>query len=480
MDEKSPARIVTKTSNNIVVSDNAEPIGELYSKENAIGAFILGEIPFAFLSGICFLNERDRRNFKKSSSDLWFPEDLYKDYNGETPSEITINEIKSATETINVPVTDSDKKALGTVRKRDKLKAAAYYALEATEKWNYGSFISNMDGQLLAGIDDESESLKKEYSKVIPDSVSDRVFEVVDVDDINEHLFELITDALIELPYDAIIDKKMFNAMLESIIAKLPESHSANIRLAFDKIDKYVFEKTEMDPDKALDSLNGYSVLKAFMFFLDQQRNAEFLRNFCRKLTQEERRFAYIMFGILRGMKETDRAYKSKRYLEVRLEKICMDKYPGEDIISDIPSSDLTFIGENKPETVFDIEPQYKEWFDEGEALGTIMDKASKEQLERIYKLMKDSTIPAEGVYSLRNPIKITVSVGNDVRKEIVINNKNQARMIGPEITKIVAKEKEEFDSELFKNYLSDKKRFAKFYKKNVEQVQNICRNVEK
>ena len=95
---------------------------------------------------------------------------------------------------------------------------------------------------------------------------------------------------------------------------------------------------------------------------------------------------------------------------------------------------------------------------------------------------MKDSTIPAEELYKLREPIVITVSFGGKEQRFELVQTEGidgTLKEIKRSVTKIV-KNNKQFDAETFKKFFADPKRYQKFFKKHSEKIQALCRKVKK
>jgi ADP-glucose pyrophosphorylase len=237
-----------------------------------------------------------------------------------------------------------------------------------------------------------------------------------------------------------------------------------------------------MDPDEALKQIGPHDVLRAFMMFMDQQENADFLKRASTKLSQNERRYAYIMYGLLNGMYEVDRSYKSNRALEHQIERVVMKKLSDEWLVSgpcDKAASIFMSGDAIQDGAVFGIKPFIKKWFDLETSHKILMDITDGQMLEKIYvamsKSMKDDPIPEKDIYSLKEPITISVQMGEKTLETFAINRKADAKNFGKQIERLVKKEKEDFNSEGFKKYLADADRYKKFYRKNTDFIQDIC-----
>ena len=108
------------------------------------------------------------------------------------------------------------------------------------------------------------------------------------------------------------------------------------------------------------------------------------------------------------------------------------------------------------------------------------MGLTDEKALESIYmamsKSMRDNPIPEQDVYSLKSPVIITVQIGDNTVEKYEINHKAEAKDFGKKIEKLVKKEKEDFNADGFKKYLADIDAYKKFFKKNTDLVQELCR----
>ena len=76
-----PAYLIVMEENGAVLQNELTNLKE--APENTVAAFVCGEIPIAYLSAIYFENDENKVRFRKPSTDLWFPEELYKVVNEE-------------------------------------------------------------------------------------------------------------------------------------------------------------------------------------------------------------------------------------------------------------------------------------------------------------------------------------------------------------------------------------------------------------
>ena len=330
--------VVKEENGDIRLTDRCK-LNEYDSVDGCIGAFVCGEIPISYLSGICFESEEEKNSFNKSSLDLWFPKELYQtvDYD-DVNKELQIDYLRKAADKIDCLLQEDDiVKIRNIVSNRNRIKAALYYAIEATNAWNIGSVRGNIDSTLMRFLDREKcleelvckcfqcfEDMEEvSFEKFI--ELSDGVLEGNE-EDINTIFFSIIIKSLLR---DTNVRSKLPEGFLNKIgqeCIDCAEHERTNVLSSTNVVVQYL--KTNMDPDEAMGLLGKYDVLRAFMVFMDQSENADFLKRATSKLNQKERRYAYIMFGVLNGMFEVERSQKSNRELEICLEEKVMEMFP--------------------------------------------------------------------------------------------------------------------------------------------------------
>lgn len=489
------AYLVSKNEN------GSSSIGEMtkltaYNSEKHIGAFICGEIPIAYLSGIIFDNEQHKQSFNKSSQDLWFPEDLKRLAESvDIAEDITIEILKDAAEKVDALLSEDDSKSLEhLVVKRNRIKAALYYAIEATRDWNIGTIRGNIDAELVRCLDKDgvlTANVKKSFEDLgnkadvkCEDFLSARdvVFDETSNEDINNKLFNhIISDILLLAPVRSRISEEVFNKICGELM-DCAKDEQQDFAAAIMQVTKFL--SSNMDPDETLRSLGKYDVLRAFMLFLDQQETADFLRRAATKLSQNERRYAYIMYGALNGMSEVEREYKANRHLEYRLEEIIISKYSDVRLISVLPNKDnCIFLKDCKEPEGVGIIPKLNIWYDCVSSQNVLLSITDEKILEKLYlamvKAVKDEPISEQDIYSLKTPITITIMEGDETLQTFQITRKKDVKDFGKKIEKALKSLKEEFNAEGFKKYLADEKRYQKFYRKNTDLIQEYCRKVE-
>jgi len=494
-----PVFFVTKTKNGIAVADTQRKLGDYDTVENCIGAFVIGEIPIELLSGLGFTTNEDRLNFRKSSPDQWFPLDLYFEVSlAEHNSKVTKEELIEAAEIMDGILKSKDIAELkDKILKRNKEKAALFLMTEATENWNTGRIKSSVDATLISFLDAPSgklletvqtaiTKLQKEGRDFTIEQFLANKDEVLlsETDSINSILFRTIMQHLYSIQNEEPIDMTQVASLRQKCFDAVNLSDSnKKIEAAFKIIDNFVYERTENDPDKAIASLEEFPVLQALMMFLDQQNELSFLRNACSKLGQNERRYAYMMYGAYHGMAEIDGSRKSNRLFEHRAAELVLQRNADNGLVSKLPDSSMLSFCKNEKDMkdTYGINVQFKYWYDCKTSLEVLLGKAPNNILEDIYKLTKGSMVTVNEVYGLDKPITITLTYG-EKEQSYEITNKAQVKgttsNIQKEINKILKKDNK-FIAEVFKKYMMNEKNYQRFYRRHEEDIQELCRKCE-
>ena len=487
--------VVKKDDKSVVISD-AKSISEYDKVENCIGAFICGEIPITYLSGILFDDANQMQSFNKSSQDLWFPEEIKKVWdNQEVAGDISIELLKDAASKIDLLLSEEQAKEIEyLVIKRNRIKAAVYYAVEATREWNVGAVRANVDAELVKFLD-KNDELKKMVQKefaALGDKTNisyddflaseDIVFKDDAKDDINHKLFEHIVSCILLLTQVRTkISEEVFNKMAGELV-DCGKDEGQEFLVALKTVSDFL--NSNMDPEVALEKIGKYDVIRAFMMFLDQQENSDFLRRAATKLSQTERRYAYIMYGALNGMSEVEREYKSNRILEYRIEEKVFEKYANSYLINTVPTLEkCVLVNGVKVDGTIGILPSIHIWYDEKTSLEVLLSLTDEKVLEKLYlamaKTVKDNPIPEQDIYSLKNPIVISIKDGDKELQKFEITQKKDAKDFGKKIEKVFKNLQEDFNVEGFKKHLKDEKRYQKFYRKNTDLIQECCRKAK-
>ena len=397
-----PARKVLMGGDVVSFSENLIPLNQCKADDGCIGAFIYGEIPLCYLSRILFLNATDMRNFRKSSPDLWFPQDLFAQIDdGEADGHLS-KEILSfvSSEADNLLTPESIISIQQSVVARDKEKAAYYHLIEATEDWNCNGIKTNVDGTLIRLLDRGGHILE-DVAKTAAYWVSnknsacdtgsffaqyDNVLEA-DKETPQKIVFTAVKESLLKPSESTFVDQEAFHSIACQCVDALPteEKGRGAIISGLKAIEDYVYSHTEFDREVTLSKLESYPVMQALFSFLDQSSDIDSLKKVCSRLPQEERRYAYMMFGWYHGMASVDGAMKSNRQLERRLSDIVVSQFPNDGMVSSTGGSqEFCHAAKEEPSSAYGITPHFSVWYDCESSLELLLKKAQEEQLEHI------------------------------------------------------------------------------------------------
>lgn len=496
-----PARKVLMDGDVVSLSENLIPLNQCRDDDGCIGAFIYGEIPLCYLSRILFWDDNDMRNFRKSSPDLWFPQDLFARMDGGEPNcHLTKEVLTFASSEADSFLTLED---IASIRKsvlvRDKEKAAAYYMVEGTKDWNCNGIRTNVDGALIRLLDGDGHVLE-DAAKMGAHEVADKssTFDTnsflakqdsaleAGEDSLQNVILVKIKELLLANTENPFVDQDLFRLMAQSIKSVFIEKKELDgISEGLKAINDYVYLRTEYDWDATLNNLGESSVLRSLLVFLNQSRNIDFLRNVCEDVPQEERRYAYMMFGWYHGMASVDGAMKCNRQLERRLSDIVVSQFPNDMMVSSAGGSqEFCHAAKEEPSSVYGITPHFSVWYDCESSLELLLKKAQEDQLEHICKkiLAKKSAVD---FYKLDEPIVITIQTAQNKLRFELSKEADTDSVLNSIKKKIPAffKKGLSFDAETFRKYLSDSKSrqsYRRYFTKHSDEIQELCRKVEK
>jgi len=466
--------------------------------ENTIGAFVCGEIPAVYLSGIVFENEENRVRFRKPSTDLWFPEKLYKVVSEEMdPADpvLTSELVAEMSVAVDGMLTDTEKaEIVSIVNKRNRHKAIAYFALRETANWQMDDLKSNMDFFAIDMLDKHTGAegaLYQAFAAYLNDCRTGDA-RVPAIEDIVEKDTLLLcpskdnTDVLLlqkvfrwfyTFNKDTItIDRECVDTIKGLLLA---DATDPAIESLFDTIKEFL-TSTYMNPDKALAKLNGHPVFKALMKFLDSSDNDAFMNRGCEGLTQYERRYAYMMFAALKGMNFVEREWKSNVNLEHRLEELALSRFPHTKMISAVPATEsLVFCSAEEP--LYGIQFTCSYWMGKQSTLDVLVKAENEEKLMVLYSLVaKDKSFKMTKLDCFETPCVITIAVGNFV-KELTANNADELKKIIKDsklANEIIKKAKTKVDLAAFlKKYVLDDCWYSSVFEKYCVDIQKLCRD---
>lgn len=520
-----PVRKVLVDGDTVSLSKDLTPLNHYKAEDGCIGAFAYGEIPLCYLSRILFLNGNDMRNFRKSSPDLWFPQDLFAQIDdGEVDCHLS-KEILSflSAEADNLLTPECIMSIQQSAVARDKEKAAYYHLIEATEDWNSNGIKTNVDGTLVRLLDRGGHILE-DVAKTVACRISDknstgdtgsffaRYDNVLEADEETPQkiVFTKVKENLLKPNESAFVDQKVFHSIAcqcEDALATDEEGREALIS-GLKAIKDYVYSHTEYDREATLSKLENYPVMQALFSFLDQSSDIDSLKKVCSRLPQEERRYAYMMFGWYHGMASVDGAMKSNRQLECRLSDIVVSQFPNDMMVSSAGGSqEFCHAEKEEPSTVYGITPHFSVWYDCESSLEMLLKKATAKQLDALYKKTnkpnqeasikkpvrrssaKDTSknISGGGFYKLRKPVVPKNLPGMD---ELLSPPRHSTEEMEACIKSVVdllraqcTKENTEPDIDAYRAFFSSQKgrqSYQRYFAKHSDEIQELCRKVEK
>jgi len=495
--ENIPAYLVVMEENGVVLKDELTNLKE--APENTVAAFVCGEIPIAYLSAIIFENEENKVRFRKPSTDLWFPEELYKvvgeDIPAAEPSLTTemVAELSSAADSL---LSDDEKSEVTSiVNKRNRFKTIAYFTLRETANWQMDNLRSNVDFYVIDLLD-KHEGTEGAFYKAFAEylttchSTNDKIPAIeeiaekdsllltADKDNVDKQLLQKIFRWLYSFNKEQItIDRECIDTIKELLLKDIADTKIAAL---FDVIKEFL-TSTYMNPDKALAKLDGHPMFKALMKFLDSSDNDAFMNKGCEGLNQYERRYAYMMFAALKGMTFVEREWKSNVNLEHRLEELALTRFPHAKMISSVPASEnLVFCSTG--EVLYGIKFACSYWMGKKASLDVLTGIGNEDKLLALYELVsnaKDKTIKIEKLDCFDAPCVITINAG-EFSKELTANNLDELKKLIKD-TKLVAeigkKVKTKVDLAAFlKKYVLNDTWYSSVFEKYCIEIQRICR----
>lgn len=520
-----PVRKVLMDGDTVSLSKDLIPLNHYKAEDGCIGAFAYGEIPLCYLSRILFVNDSDMRNFRKSSPDLWFPQDLFAQIDdGEVDCHLS-KEILSfvSSKADNLLTPESIMSIQQSVVARDKEKAAYYHLIAATEDWNCNGIKTNVDGTLIRLLDRGGHILE-DVAKTAACRISnknsvcdtgsfftqyDNVLEA-DKDMPQKIVFKKVKANLLKPSESAFVDQKVFRSIACQCVDALATDERGREALigGLKAIEDYVYSHTEFDREVTLSKLESYPVMQALFSFLDQSSDIDSLKRVCSRLPQEERRYAYMMFGWYHGMASVDGAMKSNRQLERRLSDIVVSRFPNDMMVSSAGGSqEFCYAAKEDPSSVYGITPHFSVWYDCESSLELLLKKATAKQLDALYKKTNKSNqeasikklvrrasakdtsknISGGGFYKLREPVVPKNLPGMDElltparfsKEEIEACIKSFEDLLLAQCTK----ENMEPDIDAYRDFFSSQKgrqSYQRYFAKHSDEIQELCRKVEK
>ena len=486
-----PGLAVTVVDGAVTVADTISNLKE--APEDMIGAFVCGEIPFAFVSAIIFENEENQVRFRKPSPDLWFPEELYKLAGADcSDTAISIDDIMALSQKVEERLSDEDKtKVAALVNKRNRYKGLCYFAIRETGDWQNDNLKSSFDAYLVKMLDG-----KRGEDGVFFKAVSEKLLALKnaghDVPEFSE--IQEVDEILLKADAQTSLDKKLLETMVrmyygfgkDEIAASrdsieiirqqtLADADYGDGNAMFDVIAAFL-QSSDMNPQKALDKLDGHPVCKALMKFLDSSDNDAFMKYGCEDLNQYERRYAYMMFGALKGMRFVEREQKSNTALEHRLEELAVQRFSSNLMISAVPA----YTGEH-PTYGIDIRCAY--WMGKNATLAVLSDAANMDKVKALYELVaKDKAFKVEKLECFESPCTIILcaGMGDADAIQVEVSTVDELKKVIKDtklVNAYIKKHPMSVQYDLFlKKYIQNDKWYSAVFDKYYLEIQQLCR----
>ncbi len=495
------AQKISIDNGEISLSDELIPLNRCESDNSCIGAFIYGEIPICYLSAILFASEEDMHFFMRSSPDLWFPQDLFLQTNEDNQdSRLSLELISSAAAKADEFLTPENAASmLETVIRRDKEKASAYYFIKATENWYYNGIRANLDSAVICLLDRDGQVLKTIAQKAANDALAEASADDIspfltecdkysgaEQETLRQTLLKQIEDCLCAQKTSSLVDRELFRLIADKCIEAISADVKAKAELntAFEAIDRYIYLRTEFDRNAALNKLEKYPILQALFSFLDQSDNIDSLNKVCNDRPQEERRYAYMMFGWYHGMAPLSGIIKSNRQLERRLSDITVSQYKNDFLVSSAGGSQ-EFCNPNveNSTSVYGITPQFCIWYDCKSSYNLLKEAAEKSFEDICKKICPDAL--SEKIYKAGKPIVITIQMAEKeqrfelCRAEDIKSNINSIKKL---LSNYFEKEKT-FDAAAGRKFYSSNQgyqSYQRYFEHHSDEIQQLCKEVKK
>lgn len=466
--------------------------------ENTVAAFVCGEIPISFLTAILFENEENQIRFRKPSPDLWFPEKLYSIIDESIPvadARISAELVSELSATVDTFLTEEQiAEVASVINKRNRFKAMAYFALRETQNWQMDNMKSNVDFYILDLLDNYSGQdglLYQKYAAFLAEKNS-KDEAIVTIDEIAEKDTVLLSSMEYELDKTVLaevikwfmtfnqetitIDRECISVIANAVMTAAPEQNSQQL---FDVIAEFL-TSTYMNPEKALSKLNGHPVFKALMKFLDSSDNDAFMNRGCEDLNQYERRYAYIMFAALKGMRFVERDWKANTQLEHRLEEIVLSRFNHELLISVVAQSEMLPFCE-KTDYVYGIEFSCAYWMGRQATLKVLVSPDAEARLQAVYDLVsKDKSIKLDKLECFECPVIITFTAGNYTHEVKAFNSDEIKKIVKDTklITELSKNVQKKIDLAAFmQKYIMNEAWYSLVFDKYAIEIQRICRS---
>lgn len=492
-DSNIPAYVV---SNDEALTLSSERVN-LASAENVAGAFVCGELPIGYLSAIIFDSEENQERFRKPSPDLWFPEDLYKIFvenESDVPTRLTLANVVSLSEQVDALLSEDEKAHVrSVVTKRLRYKAALYFALRETGDWRMGDVRTNVDRFIISTLDahDESKPLATLYANYLEskraedqripsfDAISeDDVLLLTAPDTLDYKLFEVTARQFVGMPGNVTsIGREFVSEIKDAILStELSDQDADEARIILAIVEDFLTSSV-MNPEKALAQLGTHSTAKAIMKFLDSSDNDEFMRCGCEDLNQYERRYAYILFGLLKGMCGVDRSMKANRALDARLTSLATQKFCSDIVTSCYIPADVA-----DTNSIYGLVPSAAYYMGKESSIRYLSAPEHESTLTELYYFLakQKPAIFKESLECFDAPCVITISCGSSVLQQIPCKSTDDLAKVLKDkklltnLDKLVPR-KVMLDVFL-KKYIMNDRWYSEIFERYNDVIQSICR----
>lgn len=448
------ARFLTiNESGNYEISKDFLPLSSYCDIDNCIGAFVYGYIPFSLVSKVIFENEENKNRFHKSGSELWFPTDKFTEWDSPEFAYIpkrSINTSSLREISINLDKEIEQKKVHldYLVQLRAHVKTAAYLAIEATEKWKIGKLETNVDSAIIHKMDNQNKTLMSAAVNKL-DEIADvltlanpEAFESIDraLDDESSVDFYLLKTILSEIADNSFkLDKETLIKIKEKIDS--PEAgismlDAESCSMLFDSICTFANARIGKS-EQMLSATKDEVILYALALCYKNKGKIDLVKLETAEMTQDVRRYAYIISGLAANMASISGDKKSDAVLEKRLSDIVSTTYIDDDgILISLREDQCNEIG---------ITPHIRLNVTSEEFKDHLIETAPPESLKALYESEMKDLISEKDISSFKNPIVIMMD-----GKNYTITDFNEADKFIKDFNKKKNKRKLEFNRDLF------------------------------
>ena len=323
------------------LEEQLRPIEDYPQIPNCIGAFVFGHLPFSLVTGIIFESEKDKDNFNKSGSELWFPEDLYHlwqdpQYADQEVREFDYDKLHDLASQLDKEAPEEDDRLLRIVQRINHKKAAYYLALEATQNWTTGKLVSNIDSAIITIFDTKERVLAQkvdyEYNHILgilgilpeePFCCKDEALE--EQNSTGCGLFKLIQELI------GSNESRLDQTTTEKLLEKVNNYELACELAERDKIceaieDLKAYQSTRVPKNDLLNKAKEIPVLYAYALCIKNKNQIDNIRNEVFE-DQKVRRYAFMIAGLQTDLSCIEGRKKNRNELDRRISDIAQRAY---------------------------------------------------------------------------------------------------------------------------------------------------------